>query len=105
MVRPGGRSLGPGQQEEFTCEDGETRLAGSQVCDGLVDCPVTETGPGGEDEEGCEGSGAKGEESRSSGPLRAAGFLCKDGITLISVDRVRKKEDEVKADLWLPPGV
>ena len=26
----------------------------SQVCNGMVDCPLSETGPGGEDEETCQ---------------------------------------------------
>ena len=40
----------------------------SQVCDGVDDCPMTEVSGGGEEEDGCEGSGlsdcAPGEHSQ-----------------------------------------
>jgi len=39
----------------FLCDDQQTCLSEDQVCDGVSQCPPTETSPGGEDEE--EGSG------------------------------------------------
>merc|ERR1712130_903414 len=41
----------------FLCSDGSTCLSPAQVCDGMADCPRHEEGEGGEDEEGCSGSG------------------------------------------------
>jgi len=38
----------------YFCDDGETCVSGGRVCDGVADCPTTETGPGGEEEDGCE---------------------------------------------------
>ena len=47
--------------------DKQTCLDKSQVCDGVDDCPMTEVSGGGEEEDGCEGSGlsdcAPGEHS------------------------------------------
>jgi hypothetical protein len=45
------------QAPGFLCKDGLTCAAPAQVCDGLADCPRHEEGEGGEDEEGCSGSG------------------------------------------------
>jgi len=45
------------QAPGFLCKDGLTCLSPAQVCDGVADCPRHEEGEGGEDEEGCSGSG------------------------------------------------
>jgi len=50
-------SLAIGTKGQFCCSDLKTQLTTDQVCDGKSDCPMTETSHGGEDEEGCEGSG------------------------------------------------
>jgi len=42
---------------QFCCNDLKTQLRRDQVCNGISECPMTETTHGGEDEEGCEGSG------------------------------------------------
>jgi len=41
----------------FLCDDGKTCILETKICDGVADCPRTETGPGGEDEADCTGSG------------------------------------------------
>merc|ERR1719474_941947 len=46
----------------FCCKDLKTSLKDEQVCNGRSDCPQTETGRGGEDEENCEGSGILAED-------------------------------------------
>jgi hypothetical protein len=49
------------ERENFCCRDGQTWITPDKVCDGTEDCPPTEIGDGGEDEERCyqeEGSGA-----------------------------------------------
>merc|ERR1711962_846454 len=47
--------------KRFCCSDGKTSITSDKVCDGDEDCPLSESGPGGEDEEHCpqevEGSG------------------------------------------------
>merc|ERR1712037_1094477 len=45
------------QAPGFLCKDGLTCVGPAQVCDGISDCPQHEEGEGGEDEEGCAGSG------------------------------------------------
>jgi len=47
---------------QFCCNDLKTALNSDQVCNGISECPMTETTPGGEDEEGCEGSGGEEQE-------------------------------------------
>lgn len=42
--------------EAFLCPDGQ-KLGADKVCDGVADCGLGETFPGGEDEEDCESSG------------------------------------------------
>jgi len=53
---------------KFLCEDATTCLEEAQVCNGVDDCPLWETGPGGEDEE-CldDGSGEEPEEAQEGG--------------------------------------
>ena len=41
----------PGQ---WLCADNATCIFDNQKCDGTVDCPISETGGGGEDEDKCE---------------------------------------------------
>jgi len=43
-------------QPNYFCSDGESCIPSGRVCDGVADCPQTETGPGGEEEGEC-GSG------------------------------------------------
>merc|ERR1719331_3514130 len=45
------------QAPGFLCTDGLTCVGPAQVCDGISDCPQHEESEGGEDEEGCSGSG------------------------------------------------
>jgi len=54
---------------KFLCEDATTCLENSQVCNGISDCPLWVTGPGGEDEE-CldDGSGEEPEEVQEGDP-------------------------------------
>jgi len=54
---------------KFLCEDATTCLEEAQVCNGVSDCPLWETGPGGEDEE-CldDGSGEEPEEAQEGDP-------------------------------------
>merc|ERR1719222_1618496 len=42
---------------QFCRTDIKTQLETDQVCNGINECPLTEDNDGGEDEEGCEGSG------------------------------------------------
>jgi len=41
---------------QFCCNDFKTALNSDQVCNGISECPMTETTPGGEDEDSCEGT-------------------------------------------------
>merc|ERR1719495_1691007 len=52
---------------KFLCEDAATCLEEAKVCNGVSDCPLFETGPGGEDEE-CldDGSGEEPEGESES---------------------------------------
>jgi len=54
---------------KFLCEDATTCLEEAQVCNGVDDCPLWETGPGGEDED-CldDGSGEEPEEAQLGDP-------------------------------------
>jgi len=45
------------QAPGFLCKDGLTCIGPAQLCDGMADCPRHEEGEGGEDEDGCSGSG------------------------------------------------
>merc|ERR1719331_71774 len=45
------------QAPGFLCTDRITCVGPAQVCDGISQCPQHEEGEGGEDEEGCSGSG------------------------------------------------
>jgi len=58
---------------KFLCEDATTCLEEAQVCNGVSDCPLWETGPGGEDEE-CldDGSGEEPEEAQEGDPSSQA---------------------------------
>ena len=47
-------------EDIFFCSDGETQLEGGEVCDGIKNCPFSETNPlGGEDEQDCSSEGSK----------------------------------------------
>merc|ERR1719381_70756 len=41
-------------EDYFCCRDLKTKLLRSQVCDERKDCPLNESGGGGEDEEDCD---------------------------------------------------
>jgi len=55
-------SLAMVTEGQFCCNDLKTALNTDQVCNGIMECPMTETTPGGEDEEGCAGSGSDEQE-------------------------------------------
>merc|ERR1719436_1112863 len=44
-------------EPNYKCPDRVTCLLPAQVCDGQYDCPRSELGPGGEEEDDCPGSG------------------------------------------------
>ena len=53
----------------FLCNDGTTCLQPEQLCDMVADCPMTEIGPGGEDEDLCDnGSGEEEEQEEEVSP-------------------------------------
>jgi len=54
---PGVLRPGVSRAANFLCKDQLTLISIDKRCNGVNDCPQTETLSGGEDEEGCEGSG------------------------------------------------
>jgi len=54
---PGVLRPGVSRAANFLCKDELTLISIDKRCNGVNDCPQTETLSGGEDEEGCEGSG------------------------------------------------
>ena len=46
-------TYGISQNTPFLCLDGETQIEREKVCDGSPDCPMTESSPGGDDEQDC----------------------------------------------------
>ena len=60
------------QAPGFLCKDGLTCVAPAQLCDGMADCPRHEEGEGGEDEDGCSGSGGGQPDEVKVSPILVA---------------------------------
>merc|ERR1712226_1352251 len=56
-------------QGNFCCKDQQTWFHDDKVCDGVADCPLTETSQGGEDVTACEGCGDGEDGEGYEGPL------------------------------------
>merc|ERR1719494_941493 len=46
--------------DQYVCHESGDIISIAQVCDGIHDCPQTETSPGGEDEDNCGDSDGSG---------------------------------------------
>jgi len=79
----------------FLCNDRHTCILETNICDGVADCPRTETSPGGEEEVGCSGSGDGPQEDSvyipsSNSSVEPGLHICGEGDCL---NRTQSKEE------------
>ena len=78
--------------DEFACDDGQTCLPWDRICNGISDCPQTEDGNGGEDEdfndeiEGSDYEGSGGECIRPPKPVPATTKPVSDSKNYVETD-------------------